>query len=507
MCSDVPTAAAASRIDLALTGITKTYPGTVALDDVNLTVRGGEIVGLIGENGAGKSTLLKILGGGVAPTRGSIVIDGQPVTRLDPARATALGIAFVHQELNAFDNMDVAANILLGREITRGRLGAMDRRAMEEAVRPVLATVGAHFGPTDPVADLSLAELQLLEICRALSLNARLLILDEPTSSLTLAESERLIAILKDLRAKGVAILLVSHRLSEVEACADRVTVLRDGRNAGELAAGAITRQAMTRLMIGRDLVRAPRAAPAPAGREEVLAIAGLRTPAFPDAAASLSVRAGEIVGLAGLVGAGRTELARAVFGIDRPVGGEVRVGGVALPPGRIAAALAQGLCLVPEDRKADGLFLDFAVQTNIAQPSLRAISRAGVVDRAAEARLAQEARRALAIKVSSLDQAAAELSGGNQQKVVLARWLATRPRAMILDEPTRGIDVGAKAEVHAIMRRLAAEGVGILVISSDMDEVISVSDRVAVMRRGEIVAEFAGAEITEINIMTSAVD
>ncbi|MCX7888922.1 MAG: sugar ABC transporter ATP-binding protein [Rhodobacteraceae bacterium] len=502
--------AASGRIDLALEGITKTYPGAVALDGVSLSVTGGEIVGLIGENGAGKSTLLKILGGGIAPTRGTIRIDGQAHAQLDPARAGALGIAFVHQELNAFDNMDVTANILLGREITRGPLGRLDRRAMAEAVRPVLDLVGARFGPEDQVADLSLAELQQIEICRALSRDARLLILDEPTSSLTLAESARLIDIILGLRRSGVAILLVSHRLSEVEACADRVVVLRDGRKAGELVQGAITREAMTRLMIGRDLERGRARAPRPpdgAGGRAALALAGLRTRAFPGAVANLAVRAGEIVGLAGLVGAGRTELARAAFGIDPPAGGEVRVNGVALPPGDIAAALREGLCLVPEDRKSDGLFLDFSVAANIAQPNLRSLSRRGVVDRAAEARMAQAARRDLGIKAASTDQAAAELSGGNQQKVVLAKWLAMEPRAIILDEPTRGIDVGAKAEVHDIMRRLAARGVGILVISSDMDEVISLSHRVAVMRRGAIVAELEGDRITEMNIMSSAVD
>lgn len=495
----------ASPITLVLSGLTKTYPGAVALNDVCLSVRGGEVVGLIGENGAGKSTLLKILAGSEEPTRGAITIDGTAHSALTPSMSIARGIALVHQELNPFPNLDVAGNILLGREIRRGPFGALDRAAMADAVRPVLATVGARFGPSDPVAGLSLAELQLLEVCRGLSRNARLLILDEPTSSLTLAEADLLLATIRDLRDRGVAVLFVSHRLSEVSACADRVVVLRDGRNAGELDGPQISHDAMTRLMIGRDLMRDTARASVP-GKVR-LDISDLATTAHPNAAASLSVRAGEVLGLGGLVGAGRSELARAVFGIDRAVRGQVSVDGVALPPSDITAAMRAGLFLVPEDRKTDGLFLDFPITTNVALPSLPRLARHGLVNRMRERDLAETARSDLGIKAASVDQATAELSGGNQQKVVLARWLALRPRVLILDEPTRGIDVGAKAEVYAIMRRLAAEGVAILMISSDMEELMSVATRVAVMRRGDVTATLEGADITELNIMRNAVD
>lgn len=493
-------------IELSLSGLTKAYPGAVALSDVALSLKGGEVVGLIGENGAGKSTLLKVLGGAVAPTRGSIVIDGMAHARLSPALSMAHGIALVHQELNSFPNLDVAGNILLGREIRQGRLGALDRQAMEADVRPVLDAVGARFGPADPVAALSLAELQLLEICRGLARKARLLILDEPTSSLTLAESDRLVATMRDLRNRGVAVLFVSHRLSEVEACADRVVVLRDGRNAGTLDRHQINRDAMTRMMIGRDLARGSALAAARPG-PAVLTVSGLVTAAHPGGAADLAVRAGEIVGLAGLVGAGRSELARAAFGIDEPVRGRIRVGDVDLPRGDVAAAMRQGLFLVPEDRKMDGLILDFPIVTNISLPSLPRLSWKGVVARRRETELAERARGELGIKAVSVDQTASELSGGNQQKVVLARWLALRPRVLILDEPTRGIDVGAKAEVYAIMRGLADAGVAILMISSDMEELIAVASRVAVMRRGTVTASLEGDEITELNIMNNAVD
>jgi ribose transport system ATP-binding protein len=493
-------------VSLSLEGITKVYPGAVALRDVSLQVRGGEVVGLIGENGAGKSTLLKVLGGAIAPTAGAIIVDGQRHDSLTPAAAAALGIAFVHQELNAFANLDVAANILIGREITRGRFGALDRPAMARAVRPVIDRIGAHFRPDDPVADLSLADLQMLEICRALSVNARLIVLDEPTSSLSVSESDRLLAVIAQLRASGVAVLFVSHRLSEVQACADRVVVLRDGRNAGDLARGEITHDRMTRAMIGRDLARFRERRPAARGRP-VLEIRGVATSAFPTARATLDVHAGEILGLAGLVGAGRTELARAVFGVDPILAGEVRLDGQPLPPGSVADAITRGLVLVPEDRKALGLFLDFGVAANVALPSLRAISTRGRVSRAAEQAMARAAQDALRIKAATLDAPVAELSGGNQQKVVLGKWLAMRPRAIILDEPTRGIDVGSKAEIYRVMHDLARQGVAILMISSDMEEVIGVADRVAVMRRGEIKAVLTGDGITEHGVLSGAVD
>jgi ribose transport system ATP-binding protein len=488
-----------------LAGVTKVYPGVVALQDVSLSLAAGEVVGLIGENGAGKSTLMKVLGGLVQPDRGSIEIGGKVFAGLTPAEASRHGIAFVHQELNPFTNLDVAGNVLLGREITRGPFRKLDRSAMVRQVQPILDRLGTRFGPLDSVENLSLADQQLLEIARALSMDARLVIFDEPTSSLTLSETQALLGVIDDLRREGVAVLFISHRLAEVEQIADRVIGLRDGRNAGELALEEINKDRMVRLMIGRDLVRSRPDSLPQADAAVALGLRGVRTKAWPGSAVDLDLRAGEILGMAGLVGAGRSELACAVFGIDGREG-EVRVGGASLAPGSVAAALRAGLCLVPENRKEHGLLLDFSIAANIALPNLAALSRAWLVDRAVETVLAETGRKRLGIRSQSLTRAAAELSGGNQQKVVLAKWLALNPRVIILDEPTRGIDVGAKAEVYAVMRALASEGVAIWMISSDMEEVIGVSDRVVVMHRGMVAGTLNGSEMTEENILRLAV-
>lgn len=493
------------KISLELSRVTKVYPGVIALQDVDLSVSGGEIVGLIGENGAGKSTLMKILGGAVLPDGGSIVIDGTEVTGLTPAGAAELGIAFVHQELNPFTNLDVSANVLLGRELTKGPFRLLNRKAMAASVAPILKMLGARFGPGDPVADLSLADQQLLEIARALSMNARLVILDEPTSSLTSSETERLLEIMRHLRDRGVAILFISHRLVEVEEIADRVVCLRDGRNSGELAKSDIRKDTMVRMMIGRDLRQFYEKTSHRTGRP-VLELSSVKTAAYPDAAVDLRLHAGEILGLAGLVGAGRTELALTVFGIDAPLGGSIRTNGEDLPPNSVPAAIAAGISLVPEDRKEQGLFLDFPIVGNIALPCLERLSRFGFVDRDEEAGLAERSRSRLAIRTASLLRAAAELSGGNQQKVVLAKWLAIGPKVIIFDEPTRGIDVGTKAEVYHLMQDLAEAGVGILMISSDMEEIIGVSDRVAVMRQGHVVGMLNENELTEENVLRLAV-
>ena len=503
---------AATGFDLQLRHITKVYPGVVALDDVSLGIGAGEVVGLIGENGAGKSTLMKVLGGVIAPTSGTIEISGETVDGLTVQQSFRHGIAFVHQELNLFDNLSVAANMLLGREIRSGWLGLVDEAAMARAAQPILARIGARFRPSDRVADLSIAEQQMLEIAKALSMKARLVIMDEPTSSLTLSETNRLLKIIADLKAQGVAVLFISHRLSEVQRCADRVVVLRDGRNAGRLDRSAISHDAMIRLMIGRNL-QARATGEAGSGDDSgaadppaALEVANLRTHAYPGSNACLTVRAGEIVGLAGLVGAGRSELARAVFGIDTAAAGDIRVGGRTLAGHTPREAIAAGLCLIPEDRKLQGLILDFPVSANICLADLGAVSRNGFVDRRREARRAGEQRDRLNIKVADVARATAELSGGNQQKVALGKWLALEPRVMIFDEPTRGIDVGSKAEIYALMRRLTERGVAILMISSDMEEVISVSDRIAVMCRGRIAGVLEPPEFSEHNVLTLAI-
>lgn len=488
-----------------LTGVTKVYPGVVALQDVSLDLAGGEVVGLIGENGAGKSTLMKVLGGLVQPDRGSIEIGGAAFPALTPAEATRQGIAFVHQELSPFGNLDVAGNVLLGRELRRGRFGALDRAAMVRQVAPILQRLGTRFGPEDPVSGLSLADQQLLEIARALSMDARLVIFDEPTSSLTLSETRALLGVIDDLRREGVAILFISHRLAEVEAIADRVVGLRDGHNVGELRRGEISKDRMVNLMIGRDLVRSRARAAGQKDAPIVLRLMGVQSATWPKESVHLNIRAGEILGMAGLVGAGRSELAESVFGIG-PRSGRVELNGQVLPAGSVALALQAGLCLVPENRKEQGLLLDFSIAANIALPNLARLNRLGLVDRSAETTLALGGRDRLGIRTESVTRAAAELSGGNQQKVVLAKWLALNPRVIILDEPTRGIDVGAKAEIYTLMRSLADAGVAIWMISSDMEEVIGVSERVAVMCRGALVGFLEGSEISEENILRMAV-
>ena len=491
---------------LELQGIAKLYPGVVALDDVSLAVEPGEVIGLVGENGAGKSTLMKVLGGVVAPTRGRIRIDGVERSAMTVPGAIAAGIAFVHQELNLLDNLDAAGNVFIGREPrTPGPLRLLDRRRMAAEVRPIFARLGVDFGPEAPVAELSLAQRQLLEIAKALSLRSRLVIMDEPTSSLTISETERLLKVIADLRRDGVSTIFISHRLLEVRACADRVVVLRDGRLVGRLGRDEISPSAMIRLMIGRDLKSIYRPPAAPPGAP-VLEIEGAETVAHPGRRADLTVRRGEILGLAGLIGAGRTDLARAVFGIDPLKAGRVRLDGREVAVGSPRTAISEGIYLVPEDRKACGVVLDFSVAENVSLPQLPALAPLGLVDRAAEDRLAEVERRRLGIRAPGVETRVGTLSGGNQQKVVLARWLAMRPRAIIFDEPTRGIDVGAKREIYDILRALADAGVAVLMISSDMEEVIGVSDRIAVMHDGQISGTLERPEFSELRVLELAV-
>ncbi len=493
------------ELDLRLQGITKVYPGVVALKDVSLSVSAGEVLGLIGENGAGKSTLMKILGGVIAPTDGSISIDGRVSRGLTVAESQGAGIAFVHQELNVLDNLDVAANVYLGREKIRGRLRLIDRKAMREAVQPLLDRVGALFGPDTPVAALSLAERQLLEIAKALSVDARLVIMDEPTSSLTLSETNNLLKVIADLKSQGIAVVFISHRLGEVEQCVDRIAVLRDGQMAGRLEREEINNDAMIRLMIGRDLKSLYTPPKAAAGRP-LLSIRNVRTAAKPANAANIELRTGEILGVAGLIGAGRTELAQAIFGAGGKLSGEVLVNGVPLDAKSPAEAIEAGLYLVPEDRKRTGLILEFPICENVTMANLRNYLRRGTVSRSRQIEVAEAQRRQLSIKTPDVRDAAQAMSGGNQQKVVLAKWLSMDPKVIIFDEPTRGIDVGSKSEIYKLMRALADRGVGVMMISSDMEEVIGVSDRIVVMRDGEISGELHRDDFSEHNILMLAV-
>jgi ribose transport system ATP-binding protein len=491
---------------LELKKISKSYPGVVALDRVSLSVSPGEVVGLIGENGAGKSTLMKVLGGIVEPSAGEIRIDGEDRVSLTVNEAIEAGIAFVHQELNLFDNLDAAANIFIGREpLKYGPLRIVDQRKLHADTQPLLERLGVDFACDTPVADMSIAQRQLLEIIKALSLNARLVIMDEPTSSLTLSETDRLMRVIKELKSDGVSIIFISHRLNEIAECADRVVGLRDGQMVGELSKGEIEHGAMIRLMIGRDLksLYTPPAVPPGA---KVLEIVEGRTQTYPARPVSLSVRRGEILGLAGLVGAGRTELARALFGVDPLLGGEVFLNGQQIQTNNPGEAIAHGIYLVPEDRKRFGVLLDLSIADNIALPNLAAFAHRSLVDDDAVQSNAQRQKERINIRAPDVNLLTGSLSGGNQQKVVLAKWLAMRPRVLIFDEPTRGIDVGAKTEIYSMLRDLADVGVAVLMISSDMEEIIGVSDRIAVMHEGRISGFLEREDFSERNVLRLAV-
>jgi ribose transport system ATP-binding protein len=491
---------------LELVGITKTYPGVIALQDVSLSVVPGEVIGLIGENGAGKSTLMRVLGGVVAPTVGAMRIDGETRSAFGVPDAIKAGIAFVHQELNLFDNLSVSANVFIGREpLKGGPLKLIDRKKLRSQVQPLLDRLGVDFTPDTPVAELSLAQMQLLEIAKALSLDARLVIMDEPTSSLTITETARLMQVIAELKADGVSVIFISHRLNEVEHCTDRVVVLRDGRVVGALGKGEIRHARMIRLMIGRDLKSLYIPPKNPPG-DAALEIRDLRTPAYPNRAVSLDLRHGEILGLAGLVGSGRTELARAIFGIDTPLGGSLKLNGEPIVVETPRRAIERGLYLVPEDRKRASLLLDLSVAKNISLPDLKSYSAGIIVKAKQEIANADVQKKRLNIKAPSVTTEVGSLSGGNQQKVVLARWLSMQPRVVIFDEPTRGIDVGAKQEIYQLMRALADKGVSILMISSDMEEVIGVSDRIAVMHEGAISGFLNRGEFSEQSILQLAV-
>ena len=491
---------------LELLGITKSYGPVQALRDVTLAVAPGEVVGLIGENGAGKSTLMKILGGVVQPSGGIIRIDGVARGSLTVPDAIASGIAFVHQELNLFDNLDVAANVFLGREpVHGGFLRLVDRKALQAKVEPILRRLGVDFEVDTPVSALSLAQRQLLEIVKALSFDSRIVIMDEPTSSLTLTETQRLLGIIADLKASGVGIIFISHRLNEVAHCADRVVVLRDGIVVGSLQGGEIEHDAMIRLMVGRDLKSIYRV-PKSAATRKVLEIVGIKTATYPDRAVTLTLHGGEILGLAGLVGAGRTELARTVFGIDRALDGSLQLDGEKISIGKPRDAIDRGIYLIPEDRKRSGLILEDSIAHNITLPDLATYARAQLVQDGKANDNAERQRRALRIKAPTTATPAASLSGGNQQKIVLAKWLSMRPKVVIFDEPTRGIDVGSKNEIYDLMRALADQGVAILMISSDMEEVIGVSDRMAVMHEGAISGFIERDRFSEENVMQLAV-
>ncbi len=491
---------------VSLHGVRKTYPGVIALDDLSIEVGKNEIIGIVGENGAGKSTLMKILGGIVAPDRGTITIDGVASQALNVDESIRAGIAFVHQELNLFDNLDVAANIFIGREpLLAGPFKLVDRKRLKRMAEPLLKQVGANFAADAPVSSLSLAQQQLVEIAKALSVKARLVILDEPTSSLPVTETERLLSVISGLKADGISVIFISHRLHEIERIADRVIVLRDGALAGILQRTEISHDRLVKLMIGRTLKARINNGARTRG-EVILEARGIRTSAYPDREVNLELRRGELLGLAGLVGSGRTELARVLFGIDRSHGGELQLEGKNFPARTSNDAVNAGIFLVPEDRKATGVLLDLSIAQNISLPNLPAHATYALVSRESEAKTADAQIASLDIKAPSSQTLTGTLSGGNQQKVVLGKWLAMNPKVIILDEPTRGIDIGAKAEIYRLMQNLAQSGVAVLMISSDMEEVIGVSDRIAVMHEGEISGILDHDQFSQENVLLLAV-
>jgi ribose transport system ATP-binding protein len=495
----------ASTPVIEMRGICKRFPGVIALDNVTIEAAKGEVLALCGENGAGKSTLMKILGGVYQPDEGEILVDGQPVKIGNVTDAMKYGIAFIHQELNILDNLDVAANVFLGREPRIGPFGLINRKKIHADTQPFLERLGLNISSRTRLDRLPIAQQQMVEIAKALSLQARIIIMDEPTSSLTLTETERLLELVRELSEQGVSVIYISHRLGEIEDCATRVAVLRDGKNAGQLSKAEISHDSIVNLMVGREIKNFY---VQPKGVREVgyLKIRNACSSRYPRKKVSFDAGKGEILGFAGLVGAGRSEIAKAIVGLDPQGKAQVTLGPERISISSARDAIDHGIYLVPEDRRGEGLITAMNVCHNISLPSLGEHSRFGLIQSHRERETARAQVESLKIKTPNTEVLAMNLSGGNQQKIVLGKWLAMRPKVMILDEPTRGIDVGAKAEIYRLMRALADQGTVILMISSDMEEVLNISDRIAVMHEGEITGVLERADCAEQNIMQLAV-
>jgi ribose transport system ATP-binding protein len=490
---------------LQLDGICKRFPGVVALDRVSLAIGEGEVLALIGENGAGKSTLMKVLGGIHQPDEGKIVIQGRPELIRSVSDAVRLGIGFVHQELNNLDNLEVAANLYLGREpLWGGPLKLVNRKAMVAASRPHLRRLGLNINPRMLLGSLSLAQQQLVEIAKALSQNARILVLDEPTSSLTAAETALLLDTVKDLKRQGVSIIYISHRLGEISQIADRVVALRDGKNAGELSREQINHENMVRLMIGRDLQNFYVAGSGD-HHPARLRVVNARTSMFPNRSVNFDAAGGEILGFAGLVGAGRSELAEAIFGVKPLLSGEIYLDGKRLGIRSARSAISAGIFLATEDRRRTGLLTSMTIRENITLPGIWDYVRMALISKGKERKSANTQMSSMRIKAPSPESFVRNLSGGNQQKVVLGKWLALDPKVFIVDEPTRGIDVGSKAEIYRLLRGLADKGVVVIVISSDMEEVLGISDRIAVMHEGALAGVLDRQQFSEAAVMNLA--
>ncbi|MGK3961510.1 sugar ABC transporter ATP-binding protein [Sorangium sp. So ce118] len=488
---------------LAMSAITKRFPGVVALQGVSLSLKPGEVLALMGENGAGKSTLMKILGGAQQPDGGEIRIQGKAVALESVRVAKRLGIALIHQELMLAPNLDIAANIFLGNEGGGPLLRPLPRGDMYARAKELLLRVGLALPASTPVSALTAGQMQMVEIAKALALDARIIIMDEPTSSLTSAESEQLFQIIRRLRADGIGIIYISHRMEEVMALADRVTVLRDGRYVGDLTRAEATHEKIVAMMVGRELSahyfpeKRPRRS-----TEPVLVVEGLVVPGAP-APVSFSAERGEILGFAGLVGSGRTELMQTIFGVTPALSGRMTLEGREFAPRVPRDAIDRGVYLAPEDRKRHGLVLPLSIAENTSLPDIGNYNRWGLLDRTKERRVAESEVKRLRTKTPGIGQLVVNLSGGNQQKVVLGKWLAMSPRVLILDEPTRGIDVGTKAEIYRHIAALADEGITIMMVSSDMEEIMGMSDRVAVMHERRIKGVLPRERLSQERIAT----
>ncbi len=486
---------------LQLKNITKRYPGVVALNDVNLDVVKGEVHALVGENGAGKSTLIKTCTGAVAPDEGQIVIGGREFASLTPKLSEQMGIAVIYQEFNLVDGLSVAENVFLGRAIRKGIV--IDRKAMAQEAAKIFRQLDIDIDPNELVANLTVGYQQLVEIAKAVSQNAQVLIMDEPSAPLTQAEAESLYALVEKLKASGVTVVYISHRLKEVFRLSDRITVMRDGRIIETMNTADTNLDELVKLMVGRELTETYPIRKDCISDEVLLEVEDLSGNGVEDI--NLQIRKGEVLGLAGLIGAGRTELAELLFGVKPKTDGRVLLNGNEIHLRLPKEAIDCGIALVPEDRKRQGVLLDVDVRGNISMSILERISRFFTVNKKEEKRIAEHYKESIRIKTPTLEQKVKNLSGGNQQKVIVAKWLASEPTLVIFDEPTRGIDVGAKSEIYALVNSLVESGKAVLMISSEMEEVMGMSDRILVLRDGRIVGELERKEFSQETIMTLA--
>ena len=486
---------------LTLDRVSKSFGPVRVIDDVTVHVHAGQVQVLLGENGAGKSTLIKMMSGVYQPDGGRVLVDGEPVSLPGTLAAEKLGIATIHQELNLVPSLSVAENVMMGRFPTR--FGMVDRRELKRRARAALELIGLDVDVDTKVAELGIARQQLVEIAKALSIDARMLILDEPTAALTRHETEQLFAVVAQLRARGVGMLFISHHLDEIAEIGDTVAVLRDGRFVAEVPASTPEAE-LVRLMVGRDIdEQYPRGTGAENGAGDVLVVSGLTGERFRDV--SFTVRAGEVLGIAGLVGAGRTEVVRAIAGVDRYSSGTISVRGKILKKGDVAGAIAAGIGHVPEDRKGQGLVLGASVNDNLGYATLASSARGGLVDFSGQRERAEAVASRLRIRMRDIDQPIGALSGGNQQKAVFGRWIIAGSTVLLLDEPTRGVDVGAKVEIYELINTITAAGGAVVMVSSELPEVMGMSDRIIVMRDGVVAGELAAADATQDALMTLA--